>query len=225
MLDSQAESPQGLARSCLWIARSPVADPLAFGLGQTHFEAGSSGSTLMFMNESTISGDQKRRRPFLAALTAIESVLLVAAATSGVVSRVHGADETSELRAPDADSVREAALKLDALTPIPGRSKKWDWWQARTAFVPGQKPLWVTTMSETGRDGVHNFHDIYQSLSHDGGKTWSKPEVIPTLKRARQEDGFDVVPAIFGRPITGSPDESSPPARRSTSRAVSARSS
>lgn len=82
-------------------------------------------------------------------------------------------------------------LKFESLTSIPG-SKKWDWWQARTAIVPGAVPLWITTMSETGKVGTHNFHDIYQSISRDGGKIWTKPKVIQALKRTRNQDGFEV---------------------------------
>ncbi len=93
-----------------------------------------------------------------------------------------------------ADDLPRVSLKLETLAAIPGRSTEWDWWQARSAFVPGEKPLWVTTMSETGREGVHNFHDISQSISRDGGKTWSEPAVIPSLKRTKQEDGFEVAP-------------------------------
>ena len=40
------------------------------------------------------------------------------------------------------------ALKFENLQSIEG-SAKWDWWQVRTAFVPGAKPVWITTMSET----------------------------------------------------------------------------
>ena len=89
--------------------------------------------------------------------------------------------------------VKTVPLEIKALAGIPGRDKQWDWWQARTAFVPASeagadsKPMWVTTMSETGRGGVHNFHDIYQSVSRDEGKTWGVPRVILSLKRARQK--------------------------------------
>ena len=97
-----------------------------------------------------------------------------------------------------AREVKPVQLEIEALTTIPGRDRDWDWWQARTAFVPaseagkGSRPRWITTMSETGRGGVHNFHDIYQAVSRDGGKTWSIPKVIPSLKRTRQEGGYEV---------------------------------
>ena len=91
--------------------------------------------------------------------------------------------------------VKIVKLEIESLTTIPGRDKQWDWWQARTAFVPAlknSKPMWITTMSETGREGVHNFHDIYQSVSRDGGKNWTDPKIIPDLKRAKQKDGYEV---------------------------------
>jgi len=87
--------------------------------------------------------------------------------------------------------VKEVNLKVEMLTPITG-TERWDWWQARTAQVPGEQPMWVTTMSETGKGVSHDFHDIYQSMSRDSGKTWSEPTIIPSLKRARQDDGFEV---------------------------------
>jgi hypothetical protein len=89
--------------------------------------------------------------------------------------------------------VKKVGLRVEMLTAIPG-TDRWDWWQARTAQVPGEQPLWVTTMSETGKKVSHDFHDIYQSVSRDGGKTWSEPTIIPSLKRARQDDGFEVAP-------------------------------
>jgi hypothetical protein len=92
-----------------------------------------------------------------------------------------------------ADPIDPVALKFDSRTAIDG-SAEWDWWQARTAFVPGAEPLLITTMSETGRTGTHNFHDIYQSISRDDGRTWSSPTAIPSLKRTRQPDGYEVAP-------------------------------
>ena len=87
-------------------------------------------------------------------------------------------------------------LKLESLGTIIG-TERWDWWQARTALVPGEKPLWITTMSETGKTGSHDFHDIYQSLSRDGGRTWSQPAIIRSLKRFKQADGYDVAPGAL----------------------------
>jgi len=87
----------------------------------------------------------------------------------------------------------EIPLQIDTLGSITGTSQ-WDWWQARTAYIPGEEPLSITTMSETGKDATHDFHDIYQSTSRDGGKTWSAAQVIPTLRRQKQEDGYEVAP-------------------------------
>ena len=85
------------------------------------------------------------------------------------------------------------ALEFETLGSIEG-TDKWDWWQARTAFVPGDDPLWLTTMSETGKGVSHDFHDVYQSLSRDGGRTWSKPMLIKSLQRVKEADGFEISP-------------------------------
>ena len=92
-----------------------------------------------------------------------------------------------------ANAAEPVRLKLEPLGAITG-TERWDWWQARTALVPGEKPLWITTMSETGKMGSHDFHDIYQSLSRDGGRTWSRPAIIQSLKRFKQADGYEVAP-------------------------------
>jgi hypothetical protein len=97
------------------------------------------------------------------------------------------------LSAQSSEPPKAVALKFESRTPIDG-STRWDWWQARTTFVPGVQPLLLTTMSETGRTGTHNFHDIYQSISQDDGKTWGPPSAIPSLKRAPQPDGYEVAP-------------------------------
>ena len=95
--------------------------------------------------------------------------------------------------AQSTGNVQPVTLQFETRTPIDG-SKDWDWWQARTAFVPGKSPFLITTMSETGRSGTHNFHDIYQSTSSDAGRTWSKPAPILSLKRTLQADGYEVAP-------------------------------
>lgn len=87
----------------------------------------------------------------------------------------------------------KVALTFEPLGSLSG-TQQWDWWQARTAYIPGNKPIWITTMSETGRTGTHNFHDIYQAISHDGGRTWSTPTAIPSLRRTTQPDGYDIAP-------------------------------
>jgi hypothetical protein len=92
-----------------------------------------------------------------------------------------------------ADRAPDLPLGIELRTPISG-TKEWDWWQARTAFVPGEKPILITTMSETGKQVSHDFHDIYQSVSRDAGRTWSEPALIHSLKRVKQGDGYEVAP-------------------------------
>ena len=94
---------------------------------------------------------------------------------------------------PAQEELEPVELKLENLGIIEG-TDRWDWWQARTAYVPGVKERWVTTMSETGKTGTHDFHDIYESTSFDQGRTWSRPARISTLRRTKQPDSYEVAP-------------------------------
>ena len=80
-----------------------------------------------------------------------------------------------------------------AVTTAAQGSDDFDWTQARTAFVPGAKPHWITTMSRTEKVGAHGYRDVFASISRDGGKTWTRPEAIPSLRRAKQPDSYEVV--------------------------------
>jgi hypothetical protein len=110
--------------------------------------------------------------------------MLITLAASPLVARAEEAAKASP---------RVVKLRIEQLPSIPGRDDS-DWTQARTAFIPGEEPLLVTTASLTGKTGTHAYHDIYQMLSRDRGETWSPPQVIPSLKRFRADDGYDVVP-------------------------------
>jgi len=105
----------------------------------------------------------------------------------------HLAAMADQKRPAAVSTFKAVPLKFESLGTIQG-TERWDWWQARTAFVPGQKPYLLTTMSQTGKKVSHDFHDILQSISRDGGRTWSKPAIITSLKRFRQKDGFEIAP-------------------------------
>ena len=92
-----------------------------------------------------------------------------------------------------ARSIQPVQLRFESRGSIQG-TQRWDWWQARTAYVPGTKPYFLTTMSQTGKTTSHDFHDILQSVSRDGGQTWSEPALVSSLKRTRQSDGFEIAP-------------------------------
>ncbi len=79
-------------------------------------------------------------------------------------------------------------------TTIAKGDAEWDWTQARTAYVASDPPLWLTTMSRTAKVGSHGYHDVFVTISHDHGQSWSAPEVIPSLRRTLRDDGYEVVP-------------------------------
>lgn len=83
-------------------------------------------------------------------------------------------------------------LSINRSTIVEG-DPEWDWTQARTAHVRTPSESWLTTMSRTAKKGAHGYHDVYLSSSRDRGLTWSSPQVIPSLRRMPQADGYEVV--------------------------------
>src|SRR5687768_1882971 len=71
-------------------------------------------------------------------------------------------------------------IVLDTLTR--GENAKYMWTHARSASVPGDTAFVVTTMSMTLKSGSDVYHDLYQIITSDMGKSWSEPQVIPSLK-------------------------------------------
>lgn len=65
--------------------------------------------------------------------------------------------------------------------------------QSRGGFIPGDGGRVVVTSQEIERVGSHGFHDLWQIDSRDGGRTWSAPTKIESLRRTKQPDGYEVV--------------------------------
>lgn len=85
-----------------------------------------------------------------------------------------------------------AELEIERSTIVEGNAD-WDWTQARTAMVRTESPYFLTTMSRTAKVGSHGYHDVYVVFSNDHGRSWTKPAVIPSLKRSLRRDGYEVV--------------------------------
>ncbi|EMI55140.1 sialidase [Rhodopirellula sallentina SM41] len=83
-------------------------------------------------------------------------------------------------------------LLIERSVIVEGDSE-WDWNQARTGYVPGEPGLAFTTMSRTSKTGSHGYHDIYFTTSRDHGASWDPLKVIPTLRRAKTANGYEVV--------------------------------
>jgi hypothetical protein len=85
-------------------------------------------------------------------------------------------------------------LEIACSTMVEG-NQEWDWLQARTAYVPGEESFSVTLMNQTRRRFTHDYCDIYQTTSRDGGDSWSDPSPVPSLRRATTADGYEVAPS------------------------------
>lgn len=79
-------------------------------------------------------------------------------------------------------------VKLETATR--GEDSDFIWTQARAVFVPGDTAYALMTMSQKLKRGSDVYYDLYEMLSYDTGKTWTKPRVIPTLKIHDTGDGF-----------------------------------
>ena len=88
--------------------------------------------------------------------------------------------------------VAQSGLRIEVKSILQG-DQEWDWTQVRTTAVAGKSPSWLTTMSRTAKVGAHGYHDVFVSTSDDGGKTWSMPSVVSSLRRQKREDGYEVV--------------------------------
>ncbi len=86
----------------------------------------------------------------------------------------------------------QARLRIEVNSILQG-DQDWDWTQVRTTGVEGKSPFWLTTMSRTAKVGAHGYHDVFVSTSHDGGKSWSMPSVVSSLRRRKRDDGYEVV--------------------------------
>lgn len=71
-----------------------------------------------------------------------------------------------------------------------GEDQNYIWTHARSAAIPNDTPVVITTMSKTLKSGSDVYHDLYEVITPDMGETWTEPQVIPSLKAYRTDDGY-----------------------------------
>jgi hypothetical protein len=69
------------------------------------------------------------------------------------------------------------------------------WSQSRPALIPGNPARVIVTTQEIEKLGSHGYRDIYFTETTDGATTWSAPQRIESLRRARGADGVE---RVFG---------------------------
>jgi hypothetical protein len=87
-------------------------------------------------------------------------------------------------------STQNEDLEIEVIEAMRGGGSDFIWTQARAAALPdGEGSYWgLMTMSQKLKSGDDVYYDLYQSITVDGGETWSEPEVIPGL-RIHEIDG------------------------------------
>lgn len=141
-------------------------------------------------------GKVPRVRRRVARLGVVLATFFLATITVAPVARVHGQAETrSEF---ESDIQRPRAPLEVRLSMIAMGDAIWDWTQARTAYArsPSESvdSMSLTTMSRTKKTGTHAYYDIFATTSHDRGQTWTPPVSVPSLRRQKRADGYEVVP-------------------------------
>jgi hypothetical protein len=67
------------------------------------------------------------------------------------------------------------------------------WSQSRAAVIPADPPRVILTTQEIEKKGSHGYRDLYMIETRDGARTWTKPQPIASLRRARMPEGHDFV--------------------------------
>jgi hypothetical protein len=84
----------------------------------------------------------------------------------------------------------ELSFRIERTTIVTG-PEKYYFTQSRGAVVPGAGGLILVTSQEAERVGSHGYHDVFQIESRDGGRTWTEPARIESLRRQHLPTGDD----------------------------------
>ncbi|HEX3868028.1 MAG TPA: sialidase family protein [Gemmatimonadaceae bacterium] len=87
----------------------------------------------------------------------------------------------------------QSSYRIERMTIVTGPPDAF-YFQTRGALIPGSPhPTIVVTTQEMDRTGTHAYRDMFEIRSTDGGQSWTSPERIESLRRTKQENGFEVV--------------------------------
>ena len=87
---------------------------------------------------------------------------------------------------------KELAYRTELSTILTGPRESL-YFQSRGAVIPDSPQRIIVTTQLTDRFGSHGYRDVFQIESTDGGKSWSSPTPIETLRRTKLENGDEVV--------------------------------
>lgn len=79
-------------------------------------------------------------------------------------------------------------VELETITK--GKDQDYMWTHARSAAIPLDTPVVITTMSKTLKSGSDVYHDLYEVISQNMGEAWSEPQIIPSLKVYKAGNGY-----------------------------------
>jgi hypothetical protein len=88
--------------------------------------------------------------------------------------------------------VPESTFRLERSTLLTSPADYF-YFQSRAALVPGTPAKILLTTQATEPVGAHGYRDVFQIETSDGGRTWSSPECVDSLRRTKNAEGDDVV--------------------------------
>lgn len=71
-----------------------------------------------------------------------------------------------------------------------GEESGFIWTHARSAVIPRDPPVVITTMSKTLKSGSDVYHGLYEVVTRDLGETWTAPKAIPSLNVRQVDQGY-----------------------------------
>lgn len=94
------------------------------------------------------------------------------------------------LTAPAAEPA--PPFQIERSTILTGRGRQF-YTQSRAAVIPGSPARVIVTTQETDPTVTHGYRDMFMFATTDGGRAWTPPRRIESLRRARQPEGHDFV--------------------------------
>lgn len=86
----------------------------------------------------------------------------------------------------------DAPFRIERSTVLTSQGA-YHWSQSRAALVPGKPARVLLLTQQIEKRGSHGYRDVFVTETVDGAQSWSEPQRIASLARARGSDGRESV--------------------------------
>lgn len=88
----------------------------------------------------------------------------------------------------DGSADLEYEIALEKMTR--GEEPGFMWTHARSAVIPHEPPVVITTLSKTLKSGSDVYHGLHEIVTSNLGETWTAPSPIPSLNVRQVDSGY-----------------------------------